>query len=855
MESKTATPAGFELATQKAMRERERDMIWAFMSGKKALLNSPDGLTHFHFLQMVMDAGDVLVFIDIPDLVTSSGINATDCNGIAYRSQNFRVHSENLFELQGSKFPAMLDNEIYQARVRRRRKPPANMTEGVKYLLDLTPASEGDDLVFQMAEMSLPSGVIKWWATGLLQDTPSHLVDGHDDVCSCGIRLAPKEDEKSAGTETENGDGDTGRVGDLNEPQSNDAGTHAAAPQEPASQDPKEGFIKPNPETLLQMQARGENELYRTPHYRNIPDYCRIRHCNSIIRLLMMIEGHNVGINSASRAWSMVAISKIFECPSVVRDRVAEWIVCQPKFVEILPEVAMRIGFILQLSTVTRMAFRILVNELALEEAAGTDGFHPVTKNVTVFGRRKDDVPDEMQNLVQHAARELTDRIAAQYDDLIHPDKLDLWGLMDWKKLRTIEDLLNREPGEGAKEALDKLKLVILALSYKVSQSIDRLVKPDDVSMLEYNSIDAELSRYVEPRDFTKLINLIPYFNTRQRLLCSFLYDNVRQLTCVEEFFNDSEPSKHPKTTHQTLSQVIMTAEDSIMAFLADNPLVCWKAEWSIAFSDIRGPCDVRVVNLPLINLSAFGRAVCKKINEFSRPSLRKDDEPEFSLFSHLCRHMLLGLDGNREMKFLPLWAGGCDDGSGGVFEQFLPPAEMGPNGPGPAYHTGLTVPSAPSSVSDSLLEDIRGMKVMGSTTAGSVDVHDSISTVYNPNRVIVAGSSVASEEFSENSFEYQDARFEVPTHRSNAASTVDDVEVGDDDDEEDMEFFLDSDDCMSEATEVAHVSDIGDAGNDNDDGNNDDDDDDFDEIDKQSVSSKSTGLDTDSDGDSVVLV
>jgi hypothetical protein len=57
----------------------------------------------------------------------------------------------------------------------------------------------------------------------------------------------------------------------------------------------------------------------------------------------------------------------------------------------------------------------------------------------------------------------------------------------------------------------------------------------------------------------------------------------------------------------------------------------------------------------------------------------------------------------DEELKYLPLWAGGNEDGTGGVFEKPIPPAEFGvaPNGPGPAYHTGLSVFSQTSSIVD----------------------------------------------------------------------------------------------------------------------------------------------------------
>jgi len=53
------------------------------------------------------------------------------------------------------------------------------------------------------------------------------------------------------------------------------------------------------------------------------------------------------------------------------------------------------------------------------------------------------------------------------------------------------------------------------------------------------------------------------------------------------------------------------------------------------------------------------------------------------------------------EFKYLPLWAGGDDDGTGGVFDPSLPPANMGPIGPGPSYHTGFSVNSRASTEMD----------------------------------------------------------------------------------------------------------------------------------------------------------
>ncbi|KAL1901869.1 hypothetical protein Sste5346_001573 [Sporothrix stenoceras] len=87
-----------------------------------------------------------------------------------------------------------------------------------------------------------------------------------------------------------------------------------------------------------------------------------------------------------------------------------------------------------------------------------------------------------------------------------------------------------------------------------------------------------------------------------------------------------------------------------------------------------------------------------KKIYE--RDSL----SPEFELaMLKPSPHLLLGLSAD-EFRFLPLWAGGDNDGTGAVFEPALPTAHLGPISPGPEYHTGTTMTNmSTASIDDAL--------------------------------------------------------------------------------------------------------------------------------------------------------
>jgi hypothetical protein len=94
---------------------------------------------------------------------------------------------------------------------------------------------------------------------------------------------------------------------------------------------------------------------------------------------------------------------------------------------------------------------------------------------------------------------------------------------------------------------------------------------------------------------------------------------------------------------------------------------------------------------IPRFSLPTFFMQVQKHIRSLCTTMLAKGDND----WSILCPTLLCL--GDEEFKFLPLWAGGMDDGSGGVFEQEIPPAEKGPIGPGPSFHTGSTANSAAS--------------------------------------------------------------------------------------------------------------------------------------------------------------
>lgn len=695
-----------------------------------------------HQIHFELVTGDTLVFVDLPNSVKDSRKQA-DCDNIAYRSQSFRVSSETLLATGSAKFKELL-GPSYQFRVQRRRKLVNKLPEGVKFVLDLTPPSEGDDLVFQMTELSLTPGITNWWISDKFHTIDPAHVSGHDDACTCK-RQSPSLS-----------------AGEILDPGLANAGTLATKPHLP-----------PTASIVDRFREEGNNELYLTPQFRKIPDYCAVRHRNAIVRLLIVIEGRDICLDSASRVWTLIGVAKILDCIDVIRDRVAQWLL-QPRnsrFIEVLPEEALRIGYDLKLPDVTKTAFRILVNEMAIREA-GTPGTSPKAPRTTVFGRRMGEVRDELQDLIQHAARALVERISMLRMQLQSPDILDYWDIEEWRKLCHLESLLThaRLPGEGSQHdlAFCRHRLVRLKaeISKVVSSRITNGVEDGSATSSYLPGMDTDRLTYVLPCDFEHLDEILLRFNTTQSLLCPFVYEDLAA-RCNEPLFIrvgslDANCQKVPSLRIQL--------QDSLRMLAEKNPELAYVEGWDnfldMHLATMQG--GKPQFNDPVIDLVKLDIGIKDALQPTLLSWLRHDIEPP----ANITRHMLLAL-GSNEMKFLPLWADGLNDGSGGVFEDFIPPTDMGPNGPGPAFHTGNTIPSGPPSISDSLMEEIRGMKVQGSETAASVDVHDSISTVYRPDKVIADDVSIATESFDTADNEYHNARFAVPAEHQSSSHGV----------------------------------------------------------------------------------
>ena len=152
---------------------------------------------------------------------------------------------------------------------------------------------------------------------------------------------------------------------------------------------------------------------------------------------------------------------------------------------------------------------------------------------------------------------------------------------------------------------------------------------------------------------------------------------------------------------------------------------------------------NVPAESIPLFNLELFLSQVKNHVDGVARKYLKRGafDEHELNP-AILLTDTILCLTDN-EYAFLPLCVGGNEDGSGGVRGQPIPDADLGPSGPGPAFHTSHTSSSAAST-----------KRWESSSVGTTIRVENGIPS-HIDRRVVQSDDGILSERFSTDSDDY----------------------------------------------------------------------------------------------------
>ncbi|KAI0380067.1 hypothetical protein F5Y04DRAFT_105434 [Hypomontagnella monticulosa] len=586
------------------------------------------------------DSGDTLIVVNFPK-------GHASCAWEDWTSMRFIVHSQKLLAT-GSRVFANLLSPQEQARFFRRMEYTGE-SFSQRYVIDLTPSAEGDDLAAQLIELSLPLSVRDWWTSNERLGISQYLVSGHDDYC-------PRHTEMYT---------DCMKV---------------------------DNFVKADVTLPGQTEQLPVLDLadIQIPECRAIDDYCPIRHRANIIRLILATQGHDIVLNSAPRVYTLTGIANIFDCTSVVRDSVCTWFIAEPNtaFIDINAEVAFKIAWTLQLANVTRAAFRILVTEKALDTLAVIPP--PPGSKLTIFGRPRVDLPDDLQTVVQYAAHKFADRINQTLAQMRSDEFYDLLEIPDYRNLLEVGDLirnciamsqsanqltLSRCPSRGTILLNELLALHTTLhtklLEYKNRMISDAMNTPPQVD--QERNFDRDRRCYVPRTNWNPTANIYGGFSDAQRLLMPHFWETF-----------SGYPNKITSPCHPT-------------KFLTEDVVrYNSKIEESLMYLRLGNRNDILPGDL-YFELYKFRENLAKALDREWIAWTKPDLEAPLVRTNHI----VLALNDD-EFQYLPLWAGGLDDGTGGVFEAVVPDADMGPIGPGPAYHTGDTVATDASSMSQS---------------------------------------------------------------------------------------------------------------------------------------------------------
>ncbi|KAH0547684.1 hypothetical protein FGG08_000173 [Glutinoglossum americanum] len=237
--------------------------------------------------------------------------------------------------------------------IRRRRLSP--LPPGIKYVIDLTPPEEGDMAVELTTELSCPKGVRQYFRAQQRFGVRAQLVGGHDDFQEKGI---------------------------INRAQ------------------------YPSPSVSEEAEP--------------IPmDYTAVRHHSAIERVLHIIEDLDPRIDSAPKMWSVFCVAKFLDCTSKVGDYIIGWIYTERnyRFIETLPEVALKIAEGLQNYMLCRDAFSVLVGEEAL---ASVGKSIPGGNWRSRTRRRREELDlDSFVTRMEYASKAFAERVNATFTELV----------------------------------------------------------------------------------------------------------------------------------------------------------------------------------------------------------------------------------------------------------------------------------------------------------------------------------------------------------------------------------------------------------------------------------------------------
>ncbi|KAI7969147.1 hypothetical protein EIK77_006052 [Talaromyces pinophilus] len=669
-------------------------------------LGSPDFLNENLRMPLLLftdEEADTLVYID-PGPQQPGEANNHRSHRWVFGTQTtvqaipHRIHSRKLLDT-GSDVIKELFRPRNQARVRKRYGLTKDMPEGAKYAIDLTPPSEGDEAVIFMTELSCPIGVRKWAQMQSRWALPQSCVSGQDElewiiteddaaadpivVYAEAIRKerdAFRKQHKKRAKQARNQAGKEAKIAENTQPEESPRRVlnwKGDLPSLRPDLDPPPSYEESEGSQLKATPAQEKPEppkkvIKRLP---GLPlDYSPTRHRTCLERFLHALEGLDPKLDTAPKLWTYFALAKILQVAThpAVYDHILVWLYNRSNtmFIEVNPELAYQIGCGIQNPALCQASFAILVGEeslLVLESSIKEE--IPKRKALTLHGRNRESLDDTEVQRVEYASKVFLDRILNEFIKLagsrmewvaeVVKESLEKWILFDVAKHKQAVD-----------ELVDFCKLYIRGQIFQV------LMQPSTPNSelsfhsndsTEYPGIDYYAAHSAMPpfcRIFTRgfwktLATDLPILTDAH----VWIYSSIEELAPTLPNLKDQDSAAVRPISAAEVYQVFTKFHQAVgMTWLVDLELL------QTAIKKYLDKVATRIAGPP----------------QYEPVASSTFDVPFDVVDTLVCLQ-------EDELKFLPLWAGGFDDGTGGVFDdQSVPILEEGGfSTAGPSVHLG----------------------------------------------------------------------------------------------------------------------------------------------------------------------
>ena len=346
--------------------------------------------------------GDTWVYIDAPPQQPEQ--DDVDYSNYKQRCRIPHVVRKSAMESLKSEVINDMFGPTAQYRVLRRRELVNKLPSKIKYVLDLTPPTEGDEAVWCMSLLCCPEGIRLWHFAADIWKVSSSMVGGEEEFTSLSSRMASR---------------------------------NASSPQPKSSNSPNRITKK----TPLSPGSSSQPKIDTAYQLSRVPEYTPLRHHTAIEALLSVASDQDPVLNSAPKVWTLFGLTQFYGiAEGPLTDYIVRWLCAPPnsKILEVMPEVCLIIADHFHVHDLARDAFAILVGENALDRLVHVRKPYAVDKIWSTYARRKLELPETLEELttrIEYATHRFTDRILTESAGLFGGDMAWINSLPEVQKL------------------------------------------------------------------------------------------------------------------------------------------------------------------------------------------------------------------------------------------------------------------------------------------------------------------------------------------------------------------------------------------------------------------------------------